>query len=375
VTEGDQRRLRILFLTVDSYNRDYFEKCERGLHPKHSLFGALGLERDHNLEVIVPPTQRNTFMNKIGSLFRIALLDQQIRALFLLPKCDILYAPYGPANTKLIIVAKLLKLIRVPIVILVHDRVLGEPSKFSWKRRLIKKLICQYNTIIFSSQKMRDELIHSYDFRQEYADQHFRCFNVGIDMEYFRQFSARPRGSDPAILSSGKTSRDFDLLVRAAQKTNYLYKIYCRDECYPTIPIPDNVEIHSGFFPYESICQEAANASIILIPLQANPNGTYGLTSLLEALAMGRHVIMTKNDKIDIDLEREKIGVLIEPGDVNGLVTAITKLLRDPAELERRSDDCKRFVTEKFRLATFASNLATALKETYSQGRLTRANN
>jgi glycosyltransferase involved in cell wall biosynthesis len=362
----EQRRLKILFLTVDSIDKGYFDECKRGLHPKHTLFGALELERDYNLEVIVPKTVKYPIINRIGNLFRIALLDQQFRALFSLSRCDVLYAPYGPANTKLIIVAKWLKLVRVPIVILVHDRVLGKPSKNRWKRHFIRKLICQFNTIIFTSQKMKHELAESYAFSQSYAAKHFRCFKPGIDMEYFRQFSANLALSERTIFSSGKTERDFNLVVRAAHRTNYPYKIYCRDNCYPTDPIPANVIIHSGFFPYKSICQEGANAGIILIPLQSNLNGTYGLTSLLEALAMGKRVIMTRNEKIEIDLVAANVGVVVEPGDVDALINAIEHLMRDPAELEKSSECCRQFVAEKFQMEAFTNNLLSALKETYA---------
>ena len=48
-----------------------------------------------------------------------------------------------------------------------------------------------------------------------------------------------------------------------------------------------------------------------------------GLTSLMDALGMGKPVIMTKHPLIDIDIEAQGIGKWVEPGDVKGWRDAI----------------------------------------------------
>jgi glycosyltransferase involved in cell wall biosynthesis len=81
---------------------------------------------------------------------------------------------------------------------------------------------------------------------------------------------------------------------------------------------------------------------------------------------MGKRVIMTRNEKIEIDLVTTNVGVVVEPGDVDALINAIEHLMRDPDELERSSEYCRQFVAEKFQMEAFTNNLLLALKETYA---------
>jgi glycosyltransferase involved in cell wall biosynthesis len=71
-------------------------------------------------------------------------------------------------------------------------------------------------------------------------------------------------------------------------------------------------------------------ARVIAIPLDKSEVSLAGLTSLVDAMAIGRPVIMTRNPFIDLDIEAEGIGRWVEPGDVEGWAKALRWFDQNP---------------------------------------------
>jgi glycosyltransferase involved in cell wall biosynthesis len=359
-------KLKILLINAFDMNENY-SMYKNHLSPGHLLFGAV--ELNDKFDIAIPEQEKFTFLNKIGNWIDIPLLDQQIRALRLLSRFDILYAPFAATNTKLIVACKLFGLIRKPIIILVHHPLFGKPSRQRWKWLLAKKLILSYDTIIFLSEKMRKELIDAYNIDAGYADRHFLISNLGVDLDFYKEHATKDLDSRRCLVSSGNSNRDFDILIEASKKLRVPCKIYCKPKSRPrTSPVPDNVQVLSGDFPYSQICEDLRQASIVLIPLGREPQGIVGFTSLLEALALGKPVIMTKNKYIDIDLERENIGISVDEGDVDGWIHAISSLLDDHERLRIMGENSLRLAKKKFHINAFAMDLAKAIKNTYERG-------
>jgi glycosyltransferase involved in cell wall biosynthesis len=214
---------------------------------------------------------------------------------------------------------------------------------------------------------MRSDLIATYRIDDAHVTKHFISASLGGDLNFYRRFIAQSENSSQhSVISSGNSGRDFDILVTAAKKVNASFKIYCKPSSYPkSSSIPGHVELLSGEFPYERICKDIASASIVLIPLSRKSEGVVGLTSLLEALALGKPVIMTRNNYINIDLEKENIGLTVDEGDAEGWVQAISSLLNNPRRLKEMSDNSLRLAREKFNTKIFVQELATAMEATY----------
>lgn len=361
-----ERKLRILLTNAYAMDKIH-ELYKKGLCPGHHLYGALELEKDHNMEVVILPHERYPLLNKIGNWFDIGFLEQQIRAIIALRKCDLLYAPYAAANTKLIVLGKLLGLIKKPVVILVHQPLFGTPSASKWKRKLVRRLIMKYDTLIFLSEQMRTDLIKAYDIDESHARRHFFTAHWGVDLEFFQKYNGWSHPEEKQfVISSGNTARDFDIIVKAFERIKFPLKIYCKPESFPKSQhIPEHVEVISGNVPFEMICNDYAKSRMILIPLAPNPEGTIGLTSLLEAMAVGKPVVMTKNDKVDVDIEGEKIGYTVDEGDVEGWVRAINALLNDYPLLREMGDNIYRLGDTRFNMNLFANKLALVFSDTH----------
>jgi glycosyltransferase involved in cell wall biosynthesis len=361
---------KLKVLLINSYDMHKVSGMyNNGLFPGHHLYGAVELNKEFGVEMVIPQQEKYSILNKIGNWFDIPLVDQQLRALSILRKCDILYTPFAAVNTKLIVLGKLLGFIRKPVVILVHFPLFGKPSKNRFIRILTKRLIQKYDTVIFFSSLMRSEIIDAYNIGETYSKRHFLLSPLGVDLNFFKKYrTENTPESKPVIISSGNTGRDFDILVKVATRINFPIKIYCKPESFPkSTIIPGNVEILSGEFPFEQICKDMANARIVLIPLAPSPQATIGLVSLLEAFALGKPVIMTKNKYIDIDLEKENIGVSVDENDVDGWVQAIMSLLENYPRLKEMGENSLRLAKEKFNINIFANDLAKAMSDTHQR--------
>ena len=358
------KRLRVLFINTYDMNK-VRGLYEQGLYPSHHLYGTLELSKNRDIDIITPDHVKYRFLNWIGNFFDIGFLDQQIRAILLRNKYDILYAPYAASNTKLLVVLKLLGLFRKPIVILVHHPLFGQPSTSRWKRFLVKTLIRQYDSIIFCSKKMRADLTSAYDFDGHYTKKHFFSSHLGVDLHFYKKYVVKIAEKETKfIMSAGNTARDFDVLVRACEKLDVTLKIYCSPQSFPKSPIPPHIQIYSGEFPFQQICKDYNAALFILIPLSDSPSGMFGMTSLLDALAMGKPVIMTRNGNIDIDVGEENAGISLQDNSMEAWTNSISKLLDDIPTLEQMSSNSAR-LAEKFDIKRFATCLESVIHTTH----------
>jgi glycosyltransferase involved in cell wall biosynthesis len=87
----------------------------------------------------------------------------------------------------------------------------------------------------------------------------------------------------------------------------------------------------SDQLPYPQLTELYADARAVAIPLHVRwPWTVNGLLVLMDALGVGKPVIVTRNHLIDLDVEGLGIGIWVEPGDVAGWRGAIRHLDAHP---------------------------------------------
>ena len=109
-------------------------------------------------------------------------------------------------------------------------------------------------------------------------------------------------------------------------------------------------------FTYNELIEMYSTNLAIAIPMAETP-GLCGITSLLDALGMGRAVIMTRNPSIDVDIEAEGIGFLVAPGDTEGWRRAIQFIEDNPDEAQAMGYRARRFAEERCNSRLFANSL------------------
>jgi glycosyltransferase involved in cell wall biosynthesis len=347
--------MTILFLNNYPMDRAW-RLWQEGLYPGHHLWGATELEK-HGIRVEILPHERWRFLNRIGTTLRLTkYLDQQIRVLLRGPSHDlVLSGCYG--NTHLLGTLRSLRLYGKPLAMIVHH-----PIR---KSRLNAAVLGGHDRIFFLSRRVLESV------ESEFALERSRLelLDWGPDLAFYRESAARGETTSPScIVSAGKTDRDYDTLIEAFAEIPYPLRIHCSSDSGPrSSRPPDHVHVNRGAggenpVPYRELLREYESALGIAIPLRETPLMA-GLTSLLDAMAVGKAVVMTRNPWIDIDIEAEGIGLWVEPGDVGGWRRAITFLLEHPTETREMGRRGRSLCESRYDISRFAAGLARSLAD------------
>lgn len=334
-----------------------FEEWKNGEYPAHHLWGVTLLHK-YGIEVDILPHEKYKFLNKIGQRLRLGnYLDQQIRILFRLFHYDLVYSACGE-NTFFLSLLRSLGVFRKPVVVILHFQL--EQSRRS--RIFVKghdKLLCLNNII-------KEQIENNFDI----GEGKLELLEWAIEVPFYEREVENAGDQPKFILSAGKTQRDYNTLAKAFSEIDYPLHIYCSGESAPEIPkTTTNITVqykHQEYvtsLSFQELIAEYKKAYVVAIPLSIAPEiadlvGPIGLTSLLEAMVMRKAVVMTRNKHINIDIEKEGIGIWIEPGDVKGWQEAMSYLLAHPQETLEMGNRGYHLCKSKYDLENFSSNLA-----------------
>jgi len=120
-----------------------------------------------------------------------------------------------------------------------------------------------------------------------------------------------------------------------------------------------------GCMPFESVAQELAGADVVLqtslfVPEDGHVEGIPN--AILEAMATGVPVVATRHGGIPEAVVHERTGLLVDEGDVEGLVRALSHLAADPGLRRRYGLEGRRVVEERFNAARQSDLLAERLR-------------
>ncbi|MFN7413504.1 MAG: glycosyltransferase family 4 protein [Dolichospermum sp.] len=338
--------------------------------PEHHLWGITHLHK-YGIDVDILPYEKFRLIKKIGEKLKFGDLDQQLRVIFIAHHYDVIYSTCQ-TSTLILTLLHILGIFKTPLVVK-----LERPFKTNTLNKILLKLFAKgHNQILCLSDRTKNQL------RDEFAvnPNKLALLDWGSDLPSYDdyKFSDHDMDEQRAFVSAGNESRDYDTLVQAFNDVDYPLKIYCSSKSSPTItPLSSNIKIQYSnretlalawkALSWKELLLEYANAYAITIPLYIPPHRLdttplYGLTSLLDAMAMGKPVIMTKHRQVNIDVEKEKIGLWVEPGDIKGWQQAVSYLLANPEEAQEMGKRGRLLAEQKYNLENFSLQLATALK-------------
>ena len=173
----------------------------------------------------------------------------------------------------------------------------------------------------------------------------------------------------PFFLASGKTFRDYNTLVKAANDTNAEIRIIGPKFQKPN-NIPKNVKwIDTSCNPpdqaidYPTLKEWYAQCSGVCIPLSGNADDTCGYTNMLEGMAMRKPVIMTRSGCLHIDPASRNFGILVEPGDSNGWSNAMNQILNDESFASKCGENGRKIAEDEFSIERFNRDVISFINE------------
>lgn len=198
---------------------------------------------------------------------------------------------------------------------------------------------------------------------------------------------------DRLIVSAGLEHRDYSTLFRAASDLDASVVVgaasnWSRHRASGNV-VPANIRL--GSFDYEGLRSLYARAALVVVPLKDIDNQA-GVTTLLEAMAMGKAVVVTQTSgQTDVVEDRraaargalrqraasltrvladraglpvEPTGFYVAPGDADGLRAAMTYLLEHPEERARLGQAGRRAAEELYTVELFAERLRAIVLDT-----------
>ena len=174
-----------------------------------------------------------------------------------------------------------------------------------------------------------------------------------VDTEFWRPehvtIAVRPR---PMICAVGQELRDYPTLVEAAADLDVDVVIAAaspwskRADSSAGIDIPANVTVR-GFDLFE-LRQLYADAALVVVPLEET-DFQAGITTILEAMSMGRAVVCTPTTGQTDTIVDGVTGVYVPPSDPVALREAIEQLLVNPDEADRLGANAQEWVARERR--------------------------
>lgn len=179
-------------------------------------------------------------------------------------------------------------------------------------------------------------------------------------------WTPQPLAEEALVLAVGREHRDYATLARACAglpvrvfvAAGSLFSPAARRADPPAWPANFDV----GFADYPTLRDAYARAAVVVVPL-VPADFQAGVTSILEAMAMAKPVVVTATEG-QRDIVHDGInGVTVPPGDPAALGEAVSALLADPARRRRIGASAREAAVAAFGLDAYADRLARHLAE------------
>jgi len=168
--------------------------------------------------------------------------------------------------------------------------------------------------------------------------------------------------------ATGVTQRDYGVLLAAARAVNFPFVILGPDELRTQAPANVTWRTRNPNQPHATIDDDQLRqlyhgARAILIPLLPDPDDASGFTNLLEAIACGRPVVMTRTGALDLTPAVLGVGFDIAASDVARWTTSLQTLAQEPSLAERFAARSAELAANYFNLPRFEKDLVAYFKD------------
>jgi glycosyltransferase involved in cell wall biosynthesis len=336
---GRRPRRKVFYL--NSYGMaSAWRQVQQGTYPGQHLWGCLELVR-MGYEVAMPeePDVNRPFFNYRRQDLRHVRFARQW-----LGREGILYSAHTILFWSPLLASA--GVLRCPVVTLLYAR--GENLRFA----------AGYRGVIAMTPAAQERA-------QALADQaRVAHLSWGVDLPFFPLLPYAPQW----FLSCGKTRRDFSCLREAAARRASTIRVI-NGGWSPGPGWPANVELitdrQQGDWKaatfQELIHEHYAGCAAALIVLLDDPNERFaaGFTQLLEAMALGRPVIVTRTGAItgELDVEKEGCGLAVSPNDPDALARAMQTIAEDPARAAAMGQAGRRLCSTRYNIERYAHDL------------------
>lgn len=355
-------KYRVLFC----YNADWDKEVvdfQRGVVPSHRLFGFSDIQALGHYSLLCRAPRR---LRKLLSKSLVWRCYQAVWTLGRQSQIDCIVATHEACALPLLLL-KRLRLLKTPVVVinvaLLHPKNCAGFRGLFWRRLLpLAEAILSYASA--QSQWLNDE----FDLDPK------RLFfaPLGVDTNFFAPTIAEHNCSshkESFSLSVGTNEgKDYATLVKALPSSVKLiivtdaYNAQIIEDTKNLLALSQQASIQVLHdIPIEQLKTYYQTAQVQIIPL-LETRFSSGQTVLLENMALGKVVIVTKVAATQDYVEDNLTAITVEPGDVKQLRARIDQYLAHPQQFEHIGVHAAAMVRRKFSSQVFAYNLIDIIR-------------
>ena len=315
---------------------------------------GLSYLRDQHFDVEVIDSSPDRWNPGAGRGSLLAGIDplRFIRQLLRYRHYDVLIGADSPSVLLFVLLKRALKL-KKPVVII--DPALNSQYR---NRMRLHSLVLPYVDEVVVFGKIQVEFLE-----REYGGRVSSTFiRHRMDCRFFDPALAPEPPSDPAqryVLAVGNDiGRDYETLLAAATSLPMPVLIHTRRKLPQALP--RNVRVQSDWITFEELRLLYARASVVVMPLKETVHAS-GTNGVLEALAMGRPVVVSASSGIRDYIIDGVTALTPLPGDIDGLRRAVLDLWAKPEVAESLGYQARNYALEKLSMPTYAAQIASIL--------------
>lgn len=303
-------------LAINNYDLEWAYK-DSGEVPMHQTWGVDHMrELGHHVDTMI-------YINR-GGQFKVLKFNL---ALFLKAyKYDVIISFYSPC-IYILAYLKRLGLIKAKLYTFVHHH---------GKQFFLSK---SFDGLIYLSKaikEMDDKLYHQ-------TKSYLIDWNAELtfyDNAYLKmQENANERYRVPIFISTGKSSRNHQLLIKACND------LHCKAIIFDKTIKDDEYVTHEMPKGYHYMLEKMSQCAINIVPCRNRGNNTSlcGLTSVIDGLALGMPLLMSDNTNISFDIEKEGFGLYYKADNIEDLKNKMSYMMSNPQMLKNMGQKARSF--------------------------------
>lgn len=336
--------------------REAYNEWLDNKHPGHVLYGLTHFDQ-YGVDCI--------FHNYKKQDSRLKMMFRNLKEiLFCKEDFDVLYAT-SFRGLELIVFLRAFGLYRKPLAIWHHTAVIISPNRL---RNLASRIFYKgFDQLFFFNTKLIELSLNTGKVKKDQV----HLIHWGADLHFYDQLLKEEKEVKDVFISTGKENRDFPTLIEAFKNSEATIDMFVPQTNgkidYQKLlggftNLPENIHLKfiGGYVPYE-MAREVSKANCVVICCYNLPY-TVGLTTLVEAFALGKPVLCSNNPYWEMDIAKEGAGMVIPYGDVQAWIKAI-RYISENKEAAREMGKKGRQLSERiYNLEAYTKEIVDVLK-------------
>lgn len=331
------------------------EEWRNRKHPGHILYGLTHFHK-YGVETVIHPYKniKSRCLLMLHTLF-VVLKNRE--------RYDILYGT-SYRGLELLIFLRAIGIYKKPIAIWHHQSI---PKSKNLLKNLVSKFFYKgIDEMFFFSNALIEKSLKS----NKVEPGKLHLIHWGADLDFYNSILEKEKENKDYFISTGKECRDFSTLLKAFSLTDSELQLYAPyrngdihyDEIFNEYETYPNIKLNivEGIIPYE-LALEVVKSKVVVISC-LDLTYTVGLTTLVEAFALGKPIISTYNPMFEVDIEKEGAGIYVGYKDIDSWRKAIEYMKENPYELKKMSINSRRLANDLYNLENYTKELVDVFR-------------